>query len=449
MFDSTFLPEARIDGTTLYKQRFLPADAECYVNGKAATHMSEFDSLTLAFEKWFDKPLSALPRDMQERIVRDFFPIPWDDLSPEQRCQVALQHDYQHDPATEQERQYWWDFFLQKDALKSQIAEWEKAATPTATDLAHKEAKLKELRNDLSRMDQQERQPQRPYTPGQTKFDPSSEGANAQTLIKYVAYPKALKVLADRWGATPEELAAWIFIGPEDGGLTAHTHANELDPPPQFFYAYYSRVENYIAPLMACWFKDEDIANFQPEERYITGKALIERWSKQAGIHPAAFIRAKIAESRLMDMHPTFGGTEATFSEMGSFPPLETGLFAMSHVRAIEEEDFGTVPPVLSEKDQSRMPNALNKNMADSGHNGKPWLIHNSDDLAPDYPWYTPARYFARELIKGDSTLLTKRDILARKVADALKNVGIMKRGGKKPFDPATVKKAFSNVVLG
>ena len=145
MLDST-LPEEQTHGAALFPQIVFSSCAECHAARKAVMHMSEFDSLTLAFEKWFDKPLSALPRDVQDRIGRDFGPIPWDDLSPEQRCQVALQHDSQHDPATEQERQYWWDFFLQKDALKSQITEWEKTATPTATDLAHKEAKLKELR---------------------------------------------------------------------------------------------------------------------------------------------------------------------------------------------------------------------------------------------------------------------------------------------------------------
>lgn len=414
--------------------------------------MSDFDSLTIALEDWFDKPLSDMPDSIRQRIEKDMPPLPWDDLSPEQRRIGALQLDYQHDPATEKERQYWWDFFLRKDALKKQIAEWEKTATPTATDLAHKEAKLKELRNDLSRMNQQERQPQRPYILGRTQSALSSAGANAQTSANCIAYPKAMKLLADRLKATPEELATWVFFGPGPGlgGITAYLNANELDPPPKFLYGYHTDAEDYIAPLMACWFKEEDIANFQPDERYITGKALIERWSKQPGIEPIAFIRAKIAESRLIGMHPTFGETEATFSEMGSFPLLETGLFAMSHVKAIEAEDFEVaLPDVLNEKAPSRTPKALSKKATDSGHEEKPWLIQNPDDPAPDYPWFTPARFFARALIKEDVTLLTKRDILAQKVADALKNVGIMKRGGKKPPDPATVKKAFSNVVLG
>ncbi len=79
----------------------------------------------------------------------------------------------------------------------------------------------------------------------------------------------------------------------------------------------------------------------------------------------------------------------------------------------------------------------------------KPWLIYNPSDPEPEYSWYTPARFFARALVKKDPTLLGKRDLLAMKVADALGKVGCMKRGGKKPFDPTTVKKAFANVDLG
>ncbi|CAH1387989.1 hypothetical protein [Candidatus Nitrotoga sp. M5] len=414
--------------------------------------MCEFDSLILALEKWFDKPLSAIPREAQERIERDFRPMPWDAWSPDQRRSVAAQWDYRHDPATELERQYWWDLFCRKDALENQIREWEKAATPTASDLAQKETRLNELRKELGRMEQLGRQVQSHHIPEQVNIDGLTGGpaATGAASFQYVAYPKAMKLLADRLNAIPEELAAWIFYGTEHGGISAYTNANELSPPPKFFYGYHTGTEDYIAPLMACWFREEDVLNFQPDERYITGNALIERWSKQRGIKPIAFIRAKIAESRLMDMHPIFGGTEAIFSEMGSFPPLETGLFAMSYVRAIEAEDFEVVlPDVLNENAPSRAPKPLIENATNFGNDEKPWLIQNPDDPDPKYPWFTPARFFARALIKEDVTLLTKRDILARKVADALKKVGLMKRGGKKPFDPATVKKALSNVVLG
>lgn len=159
---------------------------------------------------------------------------------------------------------------------------------------------------------------------------------------KYIAYPKAMKLLAQSLNATPEELAAWVFFGSETGfgGLTAYTNANELEPPPKFNYSIGGKNFDYLSPLMFCWFREEDVTSFTPEYRYITGSALIERWTKQPGIQPEAYILAKIRESRLQDCHPIYGGTKATFSESEFFPPLETGLFALSQILEIEAEDF-------------------------------------------------------------------------------------------------------------
>ncbi len=78
-----------------------------------------------------------------------------------------------------------------------------------------------------------------------------------------------------------------------------------------------------------------------------------------------------------------------------------------------------------------------------------PWEIVDTRDPEPEQSWYTPARYFARQLVKKDSNLLIKRSILAQKVTHSLTHVGIKKRGGAKPFNPETVKKAFNKVNLG
>ena len=78
----------------------------------------------------------------------------------------------------------------------------------------------------------------------------------------------------------------------------------------------------------------------------------------------------------------------------------------------------------------------------------KPWLIQNPNDPDPKQPWYIPARYFARQLVRNDSTLLVKRNILAQQVRTSLSAVGIFKRGGKKPFDSTTILKAFANCAL-
>ncbi len=315
--------------------------------------MSSFDSLTWALEGWFDTRLRDLPDALRQRVKRDF-PMSWDGLTADQRRRIARQLDFQHDPATEEDRQFWSDFSERKNAIEKQIAEWKVVATPTAGDLAQKEARLAGLKTELARMEQQERKSPGLYYRASNRLDTadSEYSATQNPPARYIAYPKAMTLLAERLGATQEELAAWVFLWPMDGGLAAYTNANELDPPPRFHFDY-PMGEDYKSPLMACWFREDDIERFVPADRYITGKALIERWSKMPDMQPEAFIRAKIVESRLQDIHPTCGGTQGTFPQDASAPPLASGLFARSQVEKIEAEDFGKDDDVRSESTAS------------------------------------------------------------------------------------------------
>lgn len=121
---------------------------------------------------------------------------------------------------------------------------------------------------------------------------------------------------------------------------------------------------------------------------------------------------------------------------------------------------FGVYRPKAHEAFISTRPKALNDWFAliqsplrypesEGNSHSKPWDIPRPDDPKPEQHWYIPARYFARELVKEDSTLLLKKDLLAKKVANLLSDVGIKKRGGKLPLNPTTVKKAFSNITFG
>ena len=306
--------------------------------------MSTFDSLTWAFEDWFDTPLSGLPDTLRQRVEKELAPMAWDSLSADRRRSVALQLDYQHDPATAQDQKFWWDFFERVDDLNNQVAAWEVVATPAAADLALKESRLAELKQQLARMDAQKRLARGDYYP-ERKPSLTKDGAplaEPAPAIRYVAYPKAMRQLTARLDATPEELAAWTWLGPKDGGIAAYVNANELDPPPRFFYATRGDSHDYIAPLMACWFKVDDIDQFEPTDRYITGAALIERWGQRPGLNALAFIQAKIAESRLLDIHPIYGGTRGASNEQ-CLPPLESGLFPMSQVEEVETADFSDV----------------------------------------------------------------------------------------------------------
>lgn len=178
------------------------------------------------------------------------------------------------------------------------------------------------------------------------------ENLSSQTSQDYIPYPKALKILSERLNAKPEEIAAWVWEGQNDWGLPAYLNANELEPPPRFYFNYYIG-DDYLSAIMACWFLSNDIANFHPAERYISGKALIERWSLQPGIRVEAFIKAKIAESRLLDMHPVMGITQ--WSEGKNFPPKEIALFVISHVEEVERVDFG-IEQISRSKEQKFSP---------------------------------------------------------------------------------------------
>ena len=64
------------------------------------------------------------------------------------------------------------------------------------------------------------------------------------------------------------------------------------------------------------------------------------RWSEVTDLDVGAFIRAKILESRLSDLHPITGGMRAALPSDTALPPLESGLFALSEIEAIEREDL-------------------------------------------------------------------------------------------------------------
>lgn len=311
-------------------------------------NQGEFESLSLALENCFDKDFEELPEAERQRVERDFFMKPWDNLTADQRRRVARDWDSRHDPAMAQHDEYWRQFFEHLLELKEKLEEWRGVATPTASDLAQKEKRIKELEQEIERMEKKQREDRGDVLPSCEDPDGGGERALAHDFI---AYPKALKILQERWQASPDELAVWIFRGPEAGGIAAYCNANELDPPPRFYFAY-NLSEDYLSALMGCWFLQSDIDQFVPTDRYITGTALIERWSKVPGLRPEAFICAKIAESRLWDVHPTFGHTEATFSGGHvQFPPLSSGLFQVSHVERIEVEDGLDVSSIPTDRD--------------------------------------------------------------------------------------------------
>lgn len=143
--------------------------------------MSSFDSLTLALEGWFETPLCDLPDALRQRVEEEFFLMPWDGLSAANRRSVALQSDYQDDPATEQERRFCSDFVDSMLTIETQIAKWEAVPTPTARDLVLQESQLAKLRSELAGMWTQVRQARGDNCPVRTMIESKDAKAPGNT----------------------------------------------------------------------------------------------------------------------------------------------------------------------------------------------------------------------------------------------------------------------------
>lgn len=158
-----------------------------------------------------------------------------------------------------------------------------------------------------------------------------------------MAFPAAMGMLSRRLGATVEEVAAWIANGPEDGGLAAYVKLGGGRPPRRFRFTSWAtapELPDLREPLAWAWFSSSELERFEPRDRFITGQALLDRWNAVPWVDGLTFMRVKLDEARLSDMHPITGLTQATVPE-SFLPPIEMALFAMSEVQAIEREDFG------------------------------------------------------------------------------------------------------------
>lgn len=265
----------------------------------------------------------------------------WDDLNPDERRSVALQCDYKNDPTAEKDREYWWDARDHEESLENAIAHWSEIATPTAKDLALKEARLEELKLERAFLEKQKLQRFEEYYPAPKQSMPrSSRGTAKKSAQQFISFPHTIELFSNRFNATPEELASWVLLGPKEGGIAAYT--KDFDTPVRFYFRYSSGQKDYLASLRTCWFLKDDIDSFQPLERFITGKALIERWSNQLHIDPEMFIIEKLQESRLSGTHPTLGSVSGNLGK-DSIVPLDNVLFSMAEASAIEAEEIGTI----------------------------------------------------------------------------------------------------------
>ena len=293
--------------------------------------------LMVQLEGHWQESLTQLPEDLHERVVKLFVPITWTMCDEEGRRLLAAQIDAQNDPGGAEEAEFWFNHFLDIDDLESQLQQLESMRASTPVDIEAKSRQVATLQSKLGRLNQI----------AKNSLDHSdSKDYHLLHSQPYIPYLKARKILADKFGATPDEIAAWIMFG--DKRLNAYRYANELNPPARYFFQDVISGHDYHGALMACWFGEVELNDFVPAARYILGRGLIERWAPYTGGKMQAFISAKIAESRLADLHPISGMTQGTIPIDESLPVIGEALFSLNQVAAIEQEDFGLAEGVLN-----------------------------------------------------------------------------------------------------
>ena len=314
---------------------------------------ADYVSLGATLEPWFGAVQADLPDPVWRAIEHEVFLSDWDALAPDQRRSVAQQLDNQRDPAKAGERKYWWDYGVRRYELEARIAKWETASGDSVTDMVARESALTDLRKQLAALDlvadQYEKATQR------AAQEQSANLTRPKGKHKYIPYVRAVARWAERFDATPEEVAAWVYFGPDAGGLSAYLNANELDPPPRFFYGTallpQEKDWDYVEPLMSCWFRETDVESFEPLSRFITGDQLVKRWAHVPAIRVEAFIAAKVRQGALSDIHPITHSTRASKAGNDVFPPLMTALFDVTAVAQVEVEEFGWVKSAMTAYD--------------------------------------------------------------------------------------------------
>lgn len=261
---------------------------------------------------------------------------------------------------------------------------------------------------------------------------------------EYISYERAMAQLRERLGATPEELAAWMWMSEpkqvcaklnekrercsnevlqrgdkckEHGGkpiqkdeikavrrrsLYAYLHARELNPPPQFFFGNHGDEHDYLPLLYQLYFKIDDVAQFEPSERFITGRALLGRWANQTEIPPTDRIRIATQESRLNPFHPILGLTQATAPNDPFYAQLEDGLVSLAEVRVYEREEFGRELDAPAAK-SGTVERSISKGEVINAFDGLHFGRSGWNNALSDVPeWIKPCRVTLGR--KGDNT---------------------------------------------
>jgi hypothetical protein len=321
--------------------------------------MTEFVSLTASLEGWFDKPLRDLPKGLRERVEEAFWPNLWDVVSAEQRQYRALQWDYDHDPATLDERQRVWDLVVKKHETESKIRELELMAVTTPLEIESKTRQIVNLQQQLEHLKATEaidstvaRYRDGRKQAAESKTSAETNKPSIETTVADVHFLVAREMLKERLGATPQEIAIWVWMGKKSGEIDGYRDALLYDDePPKFYFPPFDSFDNrfdYVSEMMHCYFRRSDLDAFTPSDRYLTYAQLVERWrTRLTEQEIVALINAEGATGELTGFHPLTGSVQGAGYGMNEkeMPPLDQGMFCLAHVEAVEGRVFPNAAP--------------------------------------------------------------------------------------------------------
>lgn len=204
--------------------------------------MSEFKSLYAALKGWYCRNLAEYPPDLREWVdgrwkvpfahrvkgVTPAYPggydmntgklYNWDDLTPAQRIAYAKRWDFEHDPATEAQREEQRaeikaqeKFYDDHEKLKKEIARWENADAPTVLDMAKRDEILAPLKARFAKMDLELRQ-----RLGDPDADDAVTGARAATNTRKGGRPPVINQKAEILSHLIERMTNGTQINPSE-----------------------------------------------------------------------------------------------------------------------------------------------------------------------------------------------------------------------------------------
>ena len=188
-----------------------------------------FESLTLALDGQFDKPLAELPEALRQRVEREFFMVRWNAITPDQRRCHAQTLDNRNDPTKEPEQRARWNYlvplFARLAEAKKELAKWEATDSkglPSEEEL--KESKIKKLQAEIERINEGiEAPPSLVPVAGHQSDDPVLIGSTYYTGRKEIE-----AAVGKTWNTVKDYMARGLIVTHNPAGKPQTTQ-EEID----------------------------------------------------------------------------------------------------------------------------------------------------------------------------------------------------------------------------